>query len=101
MATLELKVPFEEKPLKVIWGDRKVRIKGSKGAVLYWKSLTFRGMFGGFGHRVNLKDCELSDVVIALKNLLPSEDIYLDDQAKMIIEKERDERVPFPEGARS
>lgn len=101
MATVELKVPFEERPLKVIWNDRRVRIKGSKGAILYWKSLIFRGMFGGFGHRVNLKDSELSDIVVALQNLLPSEDIYLDAQAKKIIEKERDERMPFPEGARS
>lgn len=101
MATLEIKVPFEDQPLRVVWGDRGIKVEGSKEAALYWKSLTLKGMFGVFGHRVNLKDTELSDVVVALQNLLPSEDIYLSKEAKEILKKERESREPFPEGAMS
>jgi hypothetical protein len=101
MATIEIKVPFEDQPLKVIWGNREVKIKGSKSATLYWKSLTLRGMFGVFGHRVDLKDTELSDVVVALQNLLPPEDISIDREAKTIVERERKQRKPLPDGARS
>lgn len=98
MATINVRVPFEEKPLKVIWENRKVKVKGSKFALLYWKSLLSAGMHGMFGHSVDFQNTELSDVLVALQNRVRNEDIILDDDVLKIIEREAEEREPFPEG---
>lgn len=98
MASITVRVPFEEKPLKVIWENRKVKVKGTKFALLYWNNLLLNGMLGMFGHIVDFQNTELSDVVAALQNRVPHGDISLDDDARKIIQKEGEEREPFPEG---
>lgn len=99
MATITVKTPFQASPLKVIWEDRKVRIRGNKNALLYWSDIKSRGMNGMYGHIVDFQDTPISDIVVALQNRVPADDISLDQAAKDAMAKEAKESKPFPKGA--
>lgn len=99
MATITIKTPFEGQTIKVIWENGKVRVRGSKNALLFWSDMKSRGMYGKYGHTVDFQDTLLTDVVIALQNRASAANISWDKEAQEIMDKEAKEEKPFPKGA--
>lgn len=99
MAKVTLKTPFEDVTLN--WSDRKVRVKGGKDALMYWASLKNRGLYGKYGHIVDLDNCFFVDLVVSIGNRVPSGDYTVDkDGEKQLAKEAREEKEnPIPEGA--
>lgn len=99
MLTITVETPFEGKPLKITWEDRKVRVKGSKEALLYWADLKMEGMIGLYGHIVDFNNTYFTDLVVALQNRVPKDQLSYGPGAKEMLAKEKKESKPFPKGA--
>lgn len=99
MATITIKTPFKGNGIKVIWEDRKVKVRGTHDELLYWNNLKSDGMYGMYGHIVNFNNTPISDVIIAIQNRVPDSSITLDKETKAIRDREAKEAKPFPKGA--
>ncbi len=99
MATITVKTPFKNDPIKAIWEDGKVTITGSPNALIFWDNMKYKGMYGKYGHTINLKNTLLSDLVIAFQNLFPPKDVSLDREAEVIRSEEHRREKPIPKGA--
>lgn len=100
MAQITLKTPFDE-DVTLNWNDRKVRVKGSKDALMYWASLKSRGLYGKYGHIVDLNDCYFVDLAVAVSNRVPRDDYSIDGEGNKQLAREakEEEENPIPEGA--
>lgn len=99
MLTITVRTPFEGKPLKVNWDSGKVRVKGSREALLHWSDLLSEGMYGLYGHMVNFDNTLVTDLVVALQNRVPKGDLSFGPGVREALIKEKRESKPFPKGS--
>lgn len=100
MAKIKIKTPFK-KDVVLVWKNRKVEVKGEEDALLYWEFLSSKGLYGKYGHIVDLEDCFFTDLVSAVANRVEPKNYSLDKEAKEQVELEVEEerRNPLPKGA--
>lgn len=100
MIVVKVKTPFG-KPLTLKWGDGKVAAKGDEEVLNYWKFLQSKGMYGKYGHIVDLEDCLFTDFIVALSNRVKYGDYKLGPKANEQLEKEaeREKKNPIPNDA--
>ncbi len=100
MISIIVKTPFDAN-LVFIWEDRKVKVKGDKNAMLYWDMLKREGLYGMYGHSLDLKNCFFRDLSVAISTRVSPNDITLSPEAKKQIDKEAEyeRKNPIPEGA--
>lgn len=100
MVTITAETPYGE-PLILTWKDRRVSVKGSKRVVAYWEFLQNKGMYGMYGHTLEVENCFFRDLVTAVASAFGPDGYTLSAEAKEQIAKEvRYEREnPLPKGA--
>lgn len=100
MIAITVKTPFD-KDLVLIWEDRKVKAKGSKEALMYWRTLKDKGLYGMYGHGLSLENCFFRDLVVAISTAVGPKEFTLSPQAKKQVDKEAEyeRKNPIPKGA--
>jgi hypothetical protein len=100
MISIIVKTPLDAN-LIFIWEDRKVKIKGNKNAMLYWDILKRGGLFGVYGHTLDLENCFFRDLLVAISTKVKSENVVLSPGAKKQVDKEveHERKNPLPKGA--
>jgi hypothetical protein len=100
MISIIVKTPFDAN-LVFIWEDRKVKVKGDKNAMLYWDILKRGGLYGVYGHTLDMKNCFFRDLLVAISTKVKSENVTLSPEAKKQVDKEveHERKNPLPKGA--
>jgi hypothetical protein len=104
MATLTVSVQSPEEPFSLKWDNGKVSLSGkSEMGVADWGYLQSRGLYGKYGHSLDLKNCMLVDLVRAIQVLEGVEAVSLDEDAQkqVALELKGEEENPIPEGSQS
>lgn len=70
---------------------------GSEGALARWQEAQLDGLYGAFGHILQLDDCLASDVAIALVTSFGRENVQWDEASQTAINSEM--AIAIPEGA--
>lgn len=97
MVKVVLKTPYEEKPLVLTWNDRKVTVAGSKEALAYWRYLESKGLYGIYGHILDMENSNFLDLLSALYNRVSRKDVVLNAEARGQRAKEQKDIKPVPE----
>lgn len=68
-----------------------------------WNYLLFKGLYGKYGHSLDLCNCSFTDLVIALSMVVGPDNFFVDTegQKQLVREKEEEEKKPIPSGATS
>lgn len=100
MIKVNVKTPFK-KDLTLVWKGREVETSGDKEVLQYWGFLQSQGLYGKYGHILDIEDCYLSDVVSALTAKVGWQNLKFNVEAKVQLAKEEgiEEGSPIPEGA--
>lgn len=90
--------------LTLTWKEGEVSLLGDSDAEkLEWGYLQSRGLYGKYGHSLNLNDCLLTDLAIAIGVIVGEENLELDGDAKRVLseEVESERKNPIPQGAQT
>lgn len=100
MVTITATTPYGE-PLTLTWKDRKVKAKGSRRVVAYWEFLQDKGMYGMYGHILDLDSCSIRDLAVAVASAFGPDNYILSQEAKEQVDREieYDKKNPIPKGA--
>lgn len=104
MVTLTVSVQGPEDPFLLNWDDGKVSLSGkSEMGIADWGYLQSRGLYGKYGHSLDLENCLLVDLVRAIQVLEGVEAVVLGEDAQMQVELElkMEQENPIPEGSQS
>ena len=87
MAVFQVKAPIPAEPLTLLWDDGEVVAKGDEVAKVHWQNLQSDGLFGRYGHTVDLENVTVVDLYSALVNRVGRKNIKLDASAKAELKK--------------
>ena len=99
-----VKVAWSDEELVLNWKAGKVSLEiSSDVSEAEWSYLQSRGLYGKYGHRLDLEDCRLVDLTIAIGTLVGVPNVLLDEEASEQIQREviEEEKNPIPVGAQS
>lgn len=100
MPLIKIKTPFDS-TLTLKWEEGKVTAKGNRESLLYWNLMVSGGLYGPYGHILNLSNCFLADLVIAISGKVDYEDYEINKEAERQVKREieREKNNPIPHGA--
>ncbi len=104
MATITVRSRLVNGGVTVKWDKQKVTPSlTTPEEKVEWSYLVSRGLYGKYGHTLNLKDCLFTDLVIALSVLVGRERLAIDLDGRKQLEREKFQEGmnPIPDGAAS
>jgi hypothetical protein len=87
MATIEIKTPIPSSPLVLTYDGKKVTAEGGRIALAYWGDILRKGLYGRYGHSVDIEDTTADDLYSALLVRVPKENIKLDRELVKLLKE--------------
>ena len=102
MASIIIASTLLEEGLSIKWEKRKATpmIKNSRDKS-EWGYLLSKGLYGKYGHTLNLENCLFTDLVVAFSVLVGVENCSVDREGEKELsrEKEQEEGNPIPDNS--
>jgi hypothetical protein len=97
MALIKVKTPAAASPITLVWDDGKVHAKGDKLAKVLWQDMQNEGLFGRYGHAINLDNVSMVDLYTALTNQVPRANVSPDSTARALLKQGLKDKAPSDE----